>query len=215
VSIATFSVQKGTANPEKVRSVDADSVESERTRDDVILPSVPSSLMKHTAGDNAARGSTAQSQAPREEASPIASTAQKQVNLADISPLIRLSEVVLRVRQFKVLQQWEGVVNEVHHDCLNADIRDLTNPSQAVEIVDISMDEIPEADQDLLEPGCVFYWIIGHQTSPGGQKSRISEIRVRRNPKWTQHAIDSIKTQGQELYQQFAHSAEDRPTERR
>lgn len=130
------------------------------------------------------------------------------------APLVRLDgRDQNRPRRFKVLQQWEGVVVETGDDFFVADLLDLTDTTKAREIAEIPLAEISEDDQELLSPGCVFYWIIGYETSRGGQKSRVSEIRVRRNPKWTKNEIEAIREKGKALFRQFA--GEDDPAGRK
>ena len=130
-----------------------------------------------------------------------------------IDPLIRLNRQKMKHRRFKVLQQWEGVVSEIGDEFLKAELLDLTDSSKPREIVELPVDDFPDADRPLLEPGCVFYWTMGYLTTDGGQKSRTSDIRVRRNPRWSQHEIESIKKRGEELFQRFA-SAKDESTQR-
>jgi hypothetical protein len=108
--------------------------------------------------------------------------------------------------------QWEGIVTELLPDTFLADLIDLSDRSKPCEIAEIPLVEIPDADQELLQPGCVFYWIIGFQTTLGGQKSRMSEIHVRRNPKWPQHAIEKIKERGKRLYEKFRRDGSEYPS---
>jgi len=121
----------------------------------------------------------------------------------DIGPLIRLNPARTPQRRFEVLQQWEGVVTRIEGDAIWADIADLTDRSCPTEIVEIPFDEIPRPDHELIAPGCVFYWIIGYETSPGGQIRRVSEIRVRRTPEWSRRSIDAIQTKGRELFKRI------------
>lgn len=139
-------------------------------------------------------------------------TAQNNESTKAIDPLIRLSAGQLPLRRFKVLQQWEGIVTDVRIDSFYADLLDLTDRTKPREVAEISLDEIAEADHDLLLPGCVFYWIIGYQTSEGGTKERVSEIRVRRNPKWSQRAIDMANARAKKLYDQFKDNGQNEPT---
>jgi hypothetical protein len=101
-------------------------------------------------------------------------------------------------RMFTILQQWEGVVSEVTEDSVWAELLDLTDRSKALEIVELPLDEIAESDRPLLKPGCVFYWCIGYE-NPSGTRRRVSEIRVRRTPEWSDHSIDSVRSKAREL----------------
>jgi hypothetical protein len=162
-----------------------------------ILPSPPSPLRKGGVEQN----------------SPTISTTQTQETKNEVSPLIRLSRRQASPRRFRVLQQWEGIVDSLESDSLFADLLDLTDRAKPREIVEIPLVEFADADHHLLSPGCVFYWIIGYEISLGGGKSRVSEIRVRRNPEWSQHALESIKARGKELYQIFNNDSENSATE--
>jgi hypothetical protein len=123
----------------------------------------------------------------------------RPVHLA--KPLIRLPEGTLPKKRMLVLQQWEGVVTEVAADSFFAELQDLGDSSQPIEIVEIPIDEVPKDDQSLLASGSIFYWSIGHETSAGGQLRRISEIRMRRTPRWTQQTIRRVIERAEELFE--------------
>ena len=117
------------------------------------------------------------------------------------SPLIRLPAGTLPKERIRVLQQWEGVVTEVTDDSVFADLQDIGDSSQPLEVVEIPFEEIPEDDWPLLAEGAVFYWSIGHKTSAGGTLERMSEIRLRRTPRWTKRAIQQIRKRAEELFE--------------
>jgi hypothetical protein len=121
----------------------------------------------------------------------------------EIDPLIRLTGGQGTIRRFKVLQQFECVVTELMQDFVIAELIDLTDSSRPNEIAEIPLSDIPSADHSLLTPGCVFYWILGFETSAGGQRNRVSEIRVRRTPNWSENEIEKIKAEGERLFKQF------------
>jgi hypothetical protein len=128
----------------------------------------------------------------------------------EIDPLIRLTGAQGTIRRFKVLQQFECVVTELLEDAVVAELIDLTDPSRPNEIAEIPLTDIPSADHSLLAPGCVFYWILGFETTVGGQRNRVSEIRVRRTPKWSENEIEAIKAEGEGLFRQFSSGSEDK-----
>jgi len=113
-------------------------------------------------------------------------------------------------RRFEVLQQFEGVVSEVAEDAFWADVYDLTEPSRPREVHELPLREIPQADRDLLVPGGVFYWCIGYERSPGGQIRRVSEMRLRRTPKWSAHTLERAKSRAADLLAKLSGNAEDR-----
>jgi hypothetical protein len=154
---------------------------------DVILPSLPHDLANENSWGNVARHLTEEVQ-------------QRDVK---VSGLVRLSSGRSPKRRFEILQQWEGVVTELDGDALWAEIMDLTNSENPTEIVEIPLEEIPVSDRSLLNSGTVFYWSIGYETSPGGQIRRVSEIRIRRSPKWSQRSIEMITATAGDSLRQF------------
>ncbi len=130
----------------------------------------------------------------------------------DINPLVRLTMARAPYRPFEVLQQWEGVVSKVTEDSVWADLVDLTDRSRSEEVVELPLAEVSEADRSILKPGSVFYWAIGREWSPGGQMRRVSEIRVRRTPQWTQRSVDVLKAKALTLMERFNGNSEDSTT---
>jgi len=81
---------------------------------------------------------------------------------------------------FKLLQLWEGRVDEVANDTFIATIFDKTNLQGSPEQVSISIEDVEPEDQVLLRPGAVFYWSIGYANYTRGPRLRTSRIRFRR-----------------------------------
>jgi hypothetical protein len=102
--------------------------------------------------------------------------------------------------KFIMLQRWEGTVSKVSKDSFVARLSDLSQENLEEE-AEIPIEEIPEADLRLVEPGAVFYWCIGYIDRVGGQRIRASMIRFRRLPRWTQPAIEKVKAEAQRLRQ--------------
>ena len=127
------------------------------------------------------------------------STRVCRVRLA--SPLIRLPAGTLPKEHVQLLQQWEGVITEVKSDSFFADLQDLADANQPIEVVEIPIEEIPNDDMALLVEGAIFYWSIGYETSAGGQLRRVSEIRMRRAPRWTKRGIQQVKKRAEELFE--------------
>jgi len=88
--------------------------------------------------------------------------------------------------RFQLLQFWVGVVQELTDDALAITLLDQTNPQNPDEVVTISLTEIPEQDHTLLKPGAVLYWSIGYREDQGRPRERISRIRARRLPAWSE-----------------------------
>jgi len=121
----------------------------------------------------------------------------------EISPLIRFSTGHIRQRRFEVLQQWEGVVTELSAENVWADLKDLTDRSNPDEVIELPIDEFSPEDRDVLGIGSIFYWAIGYEARSGGQRSRISEIRVSRMPRWSKREIAALKQKAEKLMVQM------------
>lgn len=119
-------------------------------------------------------------------------------------PLIKLPPGTLPRERVKVLQQWECVVTQVCEDSFLAELADLTEPGNPLELAEFSFEEVSLDDRKLLEVEAVFYWCIGYTTSKSGQVQRISEIRFKRSPKWTRALLNSIDKRSAEMYEQFS-----------
>jgi hypothetical protein len=120
------------------------------------------------------------------------------------SPLIRLPPGSLPLESVRVLQQWEGVVTEVADDSFFADLQDLNDSAEPIEVVELPFEEVPKDDRPLLQEGAVFYWSIGYETTAGGTLRRMSEIRLRRTPRWTKRAHRQAEQRAEELLERLA-----------
>jgi hypothetical protein len=136
---------------------------------------------------------------------------------ADLKPMPTVTPLVpmrtASARRFEVLQQWEGVIKEVGGDYILADLRDLTDPHAPMEEAEIYLDEISPADLPLLREGGVFYWTIGRERRKGGQICRVSEIRLRRLPKWSRRLLRLAERRAEAMLEQFKADAEGNPSE--
>ncbi len=87
--------------------------------------------------------------------------------------------------RIKLLQQWECVVSQVHDDCVECEMHDLTDESKPVECAEVLLEAFNEYDRALLCEGTVFYWSIGYKTKRTGQVTQYSNLHVRRMPRLT------------------------------
>jgi len=118
---------------------------------------------------------------------------------ANIRDLIRLNKMTVAPRRFRMTQHFEGVVTSRETSSFWADIADLTDGSRVNESVEIPFEEISLEDRDILVQGAVFYWSMGYETSNDGQIRRVSEIRVRRHPRWSAKTIAELNAASQKL----------------
>lgn len=100
---------------------------------------------------------------------------------------------------FQSHQKWEGIVQEIKPKSFIAKLVDLSSNSPE-EVAEFPFEEISDDDKILLEEGAIFYWNIGYQISPSGQKRRTSLIRFRRLPAWHQKDLDRGIKKAEELY---------------
>lgn len=85
--------------------------------------------------------------------------------------------------------EFDATLVDIHG---NEDDVSLTFPRE-----DVSLQDLP-----LLQPGAVFYWVVGCQESAVGQRSRVAETKFRRLPvrrakDWEQAAQQARKIRGE------------------
>ncbi len=97
-----------------------------------------------------------------------------------------------RQTRFESLQKWRGVVLEVSDEYFLARLVDIESPFPDEE-AEILKKEISDEDLQLIAPGAVFYWNIGYQVDPSGQRKRASVIRFRRLPMWMPQELADAK----------------------
>jgi len=83
-------------------------------------------------------------------------------------------------------------------DSFFARLVDLTGDTPDEE-VEIPREEVSASDCALLREGAVFYWTIGYSDSVKGQRRRVSEIRFRRLPAWTEEDIQRAEREAEEF----------------
>ena len=106
--------------------------------------------------------------------------------------------------RFTVLQSWEGVVESVSDAEFSAILTDRTNRDNPEEEVVIEIEEISADDRKLVKPGAVFYWSICYKDAPGEPRRRVSQIRFRRLPLWSQRDIDQAAHRASEVAAMFS-----------
>jgi hypothetical protein len=140
------------------------------------------------------------------------STEQAQESKSQINPLVSFQRSPSPLRRFEVLQCFEGTIQEVNADSFWAELRDLTNTSNPPESIELPRSEVSAPDHPLLEPGGIFYWSIGYETSPTGQIRRVAEIRMRRSPEWSERTIASVQAQAAEWFKRLASNGAENST---
>lgn len=112
-----------------------------------------------------------------------------QFFISNIPPR-RFTQPIAQGSVLKTLQVWEGTVTGLLDDeNFIATLRDLTKTSNPDEQAEFARVEVSEDDLELLTPGSTFYWIVGTESTPGGQKKKISTLQFRRLPRWTDNVL--------------------------
>jgi hypothetical protein len=113
-------------------------------------------------------------------------------------PIIWLPTLKPTLDYLLALQKWEGTVLDRGKDSFLARLtdRNRVGPDEEAEIL---LDEVSEDDLPLVTPGAVFYWSIGYYVGTNRQKRRISVIRFRRLPAWTEEELRLANQQAEHL----------------
>jgi hypothetical protein len=108
---------------------------------------------------------------------------------AESRPLVSapkpISFVVAMTTESVVLQVWEGTVTAIGDREFTAILRDKTEEKNPDEEVVLSTDELATEDRPLVRLGAVFYWSVRYEQERGLPRRRISRLRFRRIPGWT------------------------------
>lgn len=109
--------------------------------------------------------------------------------ISNVPPQRFTQAAIAKGSVLKTLQVWEGTITGLDEQNFTATLRDLTKPSNPDEQAEFARIEVSEDDQELLTLGSTFYWVVGTERTPGGQKRNISTLQFRRLPPWTDNAL--------------------------
>lgn len=96
------------------------------------------------------------------------------------TPVVRVPSVQDFPLKIKVLQLWNGIVEEVTDDRFIALVTDRSNAAAPTERVELDVSEVSSNDRSLLSKGAAFYWSIAYRDAPTGQRERVSSLRFAR-----------------------------------
>jgi hypothetical protein len=96
------------------------------------------------------------------------------------------------------LQSWEGVVLDVNDRSFVVRLVDVAGEHDDEE-VKLSREELSDFDLELLEPGAILYWTIGYRQQIRGSRERVSRIRLRRVPAWTERQLGEAQERAEDL----------------
>jgi len=98
--------------------------------------------------------------------------------------------------RFVVLQRWEGIVQEVEDDGFWARLDDLADV-RPTEFVKLPLARVDDDDRELVVPGGVFYWTIGHPLDAPDALSGL--LKFRTLPQWQPGDLERAKREGSAL----------------
>lgn len=108
-------------------------------------------------------------------------------------------------RTLQIKQLWEGTVTELCGKSFLAVLNDKSRSNSPAEQVEFESIELREDDWALVEPGAVFYWMIGTERTRAGQVRNISNIEFSRLPVWTRSSLKAASEEGSRVEQWFHH----------
>ena len=101
--------------------------------------------------------------------------------------------------RFVALQTWQCIVIKVYKDTFLARVVNLYDENIEDEEVEFFSEDLYDDDLELLEPGAIFYWTVGHLIKRSGQKIRGHVIKFKRMPKWTSEELEDAKMQAKKI----------------
>jgi hypothetical protein len=108
-------------------------------------------------------------------------TGEDNLELLKVIKMPRIVNLGQRCESFAAVQEWEGVVTEIHPDVFMADLVDITAQAlEANELAEILIKDIQEQDRHLFRVGAIFRWVVGYHRTASGTKTRGSRIHFRR-----------------------------------
>jgi hypothetical protein len=115
---------------------------------------------------------------------------------------------------FFPIEEWEGTVLSVGENDFTARLVNRTRAQAADEEGRFAMAQLSsEEDRSLLVPGAIFYFSVGYEESPSGQRRTSAFLRFRRLPAWTARELSDVKAEADRLAEIFGVYEEDRPGE--
>jgi hypothetical protein len=115
---------------------------------------------------------------------------------------------------FFAIEEWEGTVLSASDDSFTARLVNRTRAQAADEEGRFAMAQLSsQEDRNLLVPGAIFYFSVGYEESPSGQRRTSAFLRFRRLPAWTARELADVEAEADRLAALFGVSEEGRPGE--
>ncbi|HTC90723.1 MAG TPA: hypothetical protein VK686_20610 [Bryobacteraceae bacterium] len=106
--------------------------------------------------------------------------------------LVRLPSLEKSQWKVTVLQRWIGRIEQVKAKTFIAVLNDATSVQNPPEEMEFESAEVSPSDLPLLVPGAIFYWSIGYQDTPGGQRQRVAALRFARQPRLSDAEVGRV-----------------------
>lgn len=139
--------------------------------------------------------------APPGQASTASATANASIDTyagqGNAGRLPRLGILRQDLVTFQRLEERDGVVLEAPDGADTVRVR-LVDPrgNEPDQELDVERDQFSPADEDLIEPGAMFYWAIGYVTRRTGRRTLVLAIDFRRLPRHDGGAIVRARATG-------------------
>jgi hypothetical protein len=99
-------------------------------------------------------------------------------------------------------QQWIGRVEEVHDDYFLASLRDARGVEEPEEeLAEIWLEQLSRSDLEYVQPGAIFYWVIGYRDEPHGQRIGSSLFHFRRRLPLTDEERETAAHRAEEIWE--------------
>lgn len=95
--------------------------------------------------------------------------------------------------RFLLVGKWTGIVVEIGHDRFWATLTNVRRRDTEELEGEFPVEEVAEVDLDLLREGAEFYWAVGYRLDRSGQRSRFSQLRFRRLPRWSEEEVERAR----------------------
>jgi hypothetical protein len=110
---------------------------------------------------------------------------------------------------FSPIEEWEGAVLSIEGDSFTARLANKTDSQAPEEEGQFDMAQLSSAeDRNLVVPGSIFYFSVGYEESPSGQRRISAFLRFRRLPAWTSAELKEIEAEADRLAGIFGPSTE-------
>jgi len=120
------------------------------------------------------------------------------VPVLDFPHYSKLFDKVNTKKYYKRVQNWKGLVTEIHSNSFKAKLFDLSHGGTN-EIGEFDLEEVSPSDLNLLQKGSIFYWSVGRYMENGQSVNR-SDIRFQRLITLDEDDIEDIKQSIEKKY---------------